>query len=401
MLLDHQITKILEYDAGKNYRAIATAVSQELAATAIERDLKAGLPYEEVQQLRRSGLLPLVVPRECGGVGASWVDACWTVRELAKADGSIGQLYSNQIILSVLAHVSGTPAQAEKYYRATAQQHLFWGNAFNTRDMRLRIEPEGDHYRVNGIKSFGTGVAVADIRVFAAMQDGIEYPIVFVLPKDREGIIYNNDWNNMGQRRTASGSFTFQNVLVTKDEILGPSSNPTSAFSTFLFVVNQLAKTQVYLGIAQAAFEAAQRYTTSTTRPWITSGVERAAKDPYILRHYGELWTQLCAAIAVSDQVAQQVQAAWDKGDALTHEERGEIAIAVYTAKALATRFGLDITTRIFEVMGARSTSATYGFDRYWRDLRTFTLHDPVDYKLRDIGNWVLNQELPMVTQYS
>jgi alkylation response protein AidB-like acyl-CoA dehydrogenase len=51
--------------------------------------------------------------------------------------------------------------------------------------------------------------------------------------------------------------------------------------------------------------------------------------------------------------------------------------------------------------MGARSTAAKYAFDRYWRDLRTFTLHDPVDYKLRDIGNWVLNQELPMVTQYS
>jgi hypothetical protein len=34
-------------------------------------------------------------------------------------------------------------------------------------------------------------------------------------------------------------------------------------------------------------------------------------------------------------------------------------------------------------------------------DIRTFTLHDPIDYKLRDIGNWVFNQELPVVTQYS
>ncbi|MDF5730954.1 MAG: acyl-CoA dehydrogenase family protein [Rhizonema sp. PD38] len=75
--------------------------------------------------------------------------------------------------------------------------------------------------------------------------------------------------------------------------------------------------------------------------------------------------------------------------------------IAVFAAKAFATRVGLDITTNIFELMGTRSTASKYGFDRYWRDLRTFTLHDPVDYKLRDIGNWVLNQELPIVTQYS
>ncbi len=44
--------------------------------------------------------------------------------------------------------------------------------------------------------------------------------------------------------------------------------------------------------------------------------------------------------------------------------------------------------------MGARATSGKYGLDRYWRNLRTFTLHDPVDYKVRDIGNWVLNDEL-------
>ncbi|MEW5861297.1 MAG: acyl-CoA dehydrogenase family protein [Cyanobacteriota bacterium] len=395
------MTTLLNRIELKDYAAIASALSQELAASAVERDRQAAIPHEEVRRLRESGLLPLVVPREYGGIGATWVEAYKVLQEIAKADGSTGQLYCNQLILSVVGQVIGTPAQAERYYRATAQNHLFWGNAFNTRDTRLKIEPEGDRFRVNGTKSFGTGVAAADIRVFAAVQDGVDHPIAFILPKDREGIVYNNDWDNMGQRCTASGSFTFHNVLVNPDEILGPSPSPESAFSTLLFVVNQLAKTHVYLGIAEGALEAARDYTTTMTRPWITSGVDRASKDPYILQHYGELWTELKAAIALCSQAAQQVQTAWEKGLTLTHEERGEVAIAVYTAKAFTTKVGLDITTRIFEVMGARSTAAKYGFDRYWRDLRTFTLHDPVDYKLRDIGNWVLNQELPMISQYS
>jgi alkylation response protein AidB-like acyl-CoA dehydrogenase len=109
----------------------------------------------------------------------------------------------------------------------------------------------------------------------------------------------------------------------------------------------------------------------------------------------------LDAAIALADRAALRVQAAWDRDVNLTVQERGEAAIAVFAAKAFATKVGLDITTRIFEVMGTRSTASKYGFDRYWRDLRTFTLHDPVDYKLRVVGNWVLNQELPVVTQYS
>ncbi|MCX7593817.1 MAG: hypothetical protein N2235_08660 [Fischerella sp.] len=61
----------------------------------------------------------------------------------------------------------------------------------------------------------------------------------------------------------------------------------------------------------------------------------------------------------------------------------------------------MNITTRIFEVMGACSPATSYGCDRYWRNLQTFTLHDPVDYKLRDVDNWVLNREFPIVTQYS
>lgn len=404
MVVLHQTSQLKDDQAlrtSRNFKAIARNVANTLAATAIARDAQAGIPEEEVRQLRDSGLLPLIVPQRYGGIGATWIEALPVIQELAKADGSTGQLFANQLILTALPEMSGTPAQAEYYSRMTAQQHLFWGNAFNTRDLRLKIEPDGDCYRVNGIKSFGTGVTVADLRVFAAMQAGVDFPIVFIVPSDREGIVYNYDWDNMGQRRTASGSFTFNNVQVMPDEILGPPPNPTGAFRTFLFVVNQLAKTHVYLGIAEGAFEAAKDYTTTMTRAWITSGVDRASQDPYILHHYGELWAQLQAAIALSRQVTQQVQWAWEKGDDLTHAERGEIAIAVYTAKVLATQVGLKITNQMFEMMGARATAAKHGFDRYWRDLRTFTLHDPLDYKLHDIGNWVLNQEMPMVTQYS
>ncbi|WNZ27001.1 monooxygenase [Leptolyngbya sp. NK1-12] len=384
-----------------NYQQIAADLSDELAASAVERDLRAGAPDEEIRRLRETGLLPLVVPKSYGGGGATWAEALKIVQELAKADGSVGQLYGNHLNLTTLAEVAGTPAQAERYYRETVERNLFWANAINTRDERLKLTPEGDHYRVNGIKSFGTGVTEADYRVFSAVQEGVELPPIFVIPRDREGLVYNDDWDNFGQRRTASGSFTFNNVYVVADEVLGPPPDPDGAFATFLGIVAQLTKTYVYLGIAEGALEAAKHYTITQTRPWITSGVDSATKDPYILYHYGEFWIELQAAISLADQTAEKVTAAWEKKAALTHQERGEVAVSVSAAKALATKAGLNIANRIFEVTGTRSTATHYGFDRYWRDLRTFTLHDPVDYKLRDIGNWVLNHELPTITQYS
>lgn len=75
--------------------------------------------------------------------------------------------------------------------------------------------------------------------------------------------------------------------------------------------------------------------------------------------------------------------------------------MAVATAKVVSTRVGLSVTSAMFEVMGARATSAAPAFDRYWRNLRTHTLHDPVAYKVREIGDFVLNDVLSEPNGYS
>ncbi|BDA74610.1 Acyl-CoA dehydrogenase type 2 domain protein [Rivularia sp. IAM M-261] len=392
---------VLDITKPRDYIDIAVSLTKELEQSAVERDNKGGAPSEEINKLRESGLLPLVIPKQYGGIGATWSDALKIVQELSKSDGSIGQLYGNHLNLTALAHVSGTSEQKERYYRETAKNNWFWANAINTRDTRLKITPDGENFRVQGVKSFGTGINVADLRVFSALPEGGELPYIFVIPRDREGLTSNQDWDNIGQRRTDSNSFTFNNVLVYSNEILGYPAPPDNAFSTFLGIIAQLTKTYVYLGITQGAFFAAREYTKTNTRPWITSGVESATQDPYILHDYGDFWIQIQAANGLAEQAAQKVQIAWEKETSLSHEERGEVAIAVFAAKALATRVGLDITNRIFEVTGTRATATKYGFDRYWRDLRTFTLHDPVNYKLRAVGDWVLNNQLPLVTQYS
>lgn len=49
----------------------------------------------------------------------------------------------------------------------------------------------------------------------------------------------------------------------------------------------------------------------------------------------------------------------------------------------------------------SNATSASAGLDRFWRNLRTHSLHDPVDYKLLDLGEWVLNGQAPTPSFYS
>ncbi len=62
----------------------------------------------------------------------------------------------------------------------------------------------------------------------------------------------------------------------------------------------------------------------------------------------------------------------------------------------LSHRAAIDISSGMFELLGARSTSGRFGFDRYWRNARTISVHNPLIYKLQVVGDHVLNDaDLP------
>ena len=225
--------------------------------------------------------------------------------------------------------------------------------------------------------------------------------LILALPTQREGVQLNHDWDNMGQRQTDSGSVSFSNVLIYSEEILGRRDETKQPFGTIRACLTQLNLTHIYLGIAEGALDSAKNYTRTQTRPWLTSGVEKATDDPYLLQHYGNLWVDLQGASLLAEKAGFLLQNAWEKEWNLTFEERGQCAVSIAIAKIAATKIGLAIAHQMFELMGARSTSANYGFDRYWRNLRTFTLHDPIDYKIKDVGNWVLNNQYPEPNFYS
>ncbi len=83
-------------------------------------------------------------------------------------------------------------------------------------------------------------------------------------------------------------------------------------------------------------------------------------------------------------------------GEALTEVERGLAAIDLATANVYAGEIGLAVSSGIFEVMGSRSATKANGYDRFWRNVRTHTLHNPAEYKKRTIGTWLLTGEFPV-----
>lgn len=70
--------------------------------------------------------------------------------------------------------------------------------------------------------------------------------LIAAIPSGRSGITLHNDWNNIGQRQTDSGSATFERVRVEESELLldpGPLSTP---FACLRPLIAQLTFTHMF-----------------------------------------------------------------------------------------------------------------------------------------------------------
>ena len=215
------------------------------------------------------------------------------------------------------------------------------------------------------------------------------------LAVDQPGITLAHDWDGFGQRQTGSGRVLFENVRIPAADIYGAADSGANLSPSLGAVIAQQVLIAVFVGTAWGALRTARDYTREHSRPWITSGVERHGDDPWVRRVYGELYTSTLAAEGLADRSLALFDQAWAQGSALTSQARGEVAVATAAANVFAGDTALDVTTRIFEVMGARSATKTQGFDRFWRNVRTHTLHNPAEYKTRNVGNWYLNGDYP------
>ncbi|MEH6947956.1 acyl-CoA dehydrogenase family protein [Bacillus sp. JJ634] len=381
---------------------IVKSLTEEFVKTASERDKRGGTAKEERDLIRHSGLLRLTAPKKYGGYGENWKRVLRITREIAKVDSSVAHLFGYHFLCLASVELYGTPEQVEQFTKETAENNYFWGNAFNPLDTHVTATKGDNGWIINGQKSFCSGAADSDRLLISAQKDDGSGVLIAVIPTNRGGVLLGHDWDSFGQRQTDSGSVTFEHVIVHDTEVLDAyEATDSNLFATVRTHIAQSILIHVLLGTAEGAFEAAKDYTKTKTRPWVTSHVDQAINDPYNIYHYGDLFVQLKAADALVHISNEILENTWALKTSITEEQRGECSIAVATAKVQVVQTALDVTSRVFQMMGARATSAQYNFDRYWRNVRTHTLHDPIDYKIRDLGQYTLNNQYPEISAYS
>lgn len=429
---------------------VAKSFAKSIALTAVARDRDRRLPWLELDQLSASGLLSITVPREYGGPDVSAATLATVIATLAAADGSIGQIPQNHFYALEVLRVGGTDAQKQFFFgRALAGERF--GNALAeighkdyTRRTRLVRRRDGDDVEeidvndaranaevrvdskgnsngtstsnggdakgaatgdgtsanqdrdlqshIQGRKFYCTGAIFAHWipTLVVADDDGLDVTYLAIVPRHAPGITITDDWDGFGQRVTGSGSVDFDHVPVDPGHIvpfLASFERPTT-----IGPVAQIMHAAIDLGIGQGAFDATLPFVRDHARPWIDAGVQRASDDPLVIRQTGDIAVQLRGAWALLRRAGRLVDAARTSMD---EHSVAAASIAVAEARALTTTASLDAANRLFELCGTSATLDELGLDRFWRNARTHTLHDPVRWKYHAIGNYYLNDTLP------
>ncbi|HWC67123.1 MAG TPA: acyl-CoA dehydrogenase family protein [Acidimicrobiales bacterium] len=342
-------------------RALAPAI----AARSDEIEEGRRLPPDLVADLRAAGCFRMLVPRRRGGVQAELAEHLQMVRELARADGSVGWT----VMIGATA-----PVISALLPRATVDAvyadgpDMIGAGSFNPLGVAVPVD---GGYRATGRWTFASGCQHADWFIAHCMVgDGRVPPLrMMVVPAADVEII--DTWRVSGLCGTGSHDFALDDVFVADDHTLSlfdptPEDAPLGPVPELTF--SSLAIANVALGIAEGAL--AEVTTLATAKVPMFADTALAA-NPLFRYRLGEASAHLRAAVALVDSETAAVSATAHAGV----EPDPELRARVRSAATWATGAAAEVVEAAYTAGGGSALYLTSPLQRRLRDVRAVTQH--------------------------
>lgn len=242
----------------------------EIAPHAREWDEKQAFPREIFTKLGALGLMGAVWPTEYGGAGLSTLDYAIVMEEVSRADAGVAlSLAAHNSLCSGHIFLAGDEEQKRKYLTPLAKGEKVgcWGltensagsDAGGTKTVAVR---DGDHWVLNGSKTFITNASVADTAVVMAVTDkskGKKGISAFVVERGTPGFRPGKKEDKLGVRSSDTSELVLEDCRVPAANLLGREGN---GFIDTLRILDRgrIGIAAWSLGIAQASLEVAMSY---------------------------------------------------------------------------------------------------------------------------------------------
>lgn len=126
--------------------------------------------------------------------------------------------------------------------------------------------------------------------------------------------------------------------------------------------------------------------------------------DPQVLQVIGKASAQAYASEAITQRTAEALQRAYlshfaEDGEK-EHQANIDAELESAQGQVVIAELVLGLTSQLFNALSASAASTSKQLDRFWRNARTVSSHNPLIYKEKAIGDWEVNRaELPFVWQ--
>jgi alkylation response protein AidB-like acyl-CoA dehydrogenase len=339
----------------------------EIKPHVMEWDESQEFPVDVFRDMGKLGVLGAVFPEELGGAGYSYVDYSIVMEEIARVDPSIA--------LSVAAHVSlctnhiylaGNDEQKKRYVPKLASGE--WIGCWSLTEpeagsdaggTRTKAVLDGDHWMLNGGKTFTTNAHVADVCVAMAMTDrsasshGIS---AFILEKGTLGFRVGKKENKLGMRCSPTGEVLFTDCKLPATQLCGKRGE---GFVDSLRILDggRISIAALAVGIAQGAYEAALKYSKQRKQ------FSRFISEFQAIQHkLADMATEIDAARLLT------LRAAWVKDTGASVNKESAMA------KLYASEAAVRAANEALQIHGGYGFIKDYPVEKFYRDVKLCTI---------------------------
>jgi butyryl-CoA dehydrogenase len=356
----------------------------EVRPLAKELDETGHFPRATFQKAAELGLTGIALPEAEGGAGFDHIAYTIVIEEISRCCASTGVILSVQNSLYCdPVHRYGTEEQKKRFLEPYARGEKIGCYALtepqagsNAAALQTKATKTGDKYLLNGTKAWITNGGAADaaiVYVNTHPEKGEKGITALVVEKGTPGFKIGKEEKKLGISATACCELVFTDCEVPEANRIGKEGE---GYKVALSTLDggRIGIAAQATGIAQGAFEAAQKY--SQERLAFGHPISEFQAIQFML---ADMATEIDAARLLVRK------AAWKQ------DTGARFSMDAAVAKLFASEMATRVTHKAMQIHGGNGYSREYPVERNYRDARITEIYEGTSEIQRlVIASWVL-----------
>jgi len=338
---------------------------REIAPFVEEMDKEEKFIEDLWEKAKPMGFLGMGIHPEYGGMLTDYLSFGLMGEELARVDAGVATVYGAHGLLCAnnIAR-NATEDQKKKYLPALAAGETRGcmgltepGAGSDAMSLKTTARKEGSEYILNGTKTFISNAPIADIALIYAQGSG--GLCTFIVEKDFPGYSTGKKLSKMGLRSSPTGEIIMEDCHVPEENLVGGVEGQGLKQMFSGLDVERFMWSCLAIGIAQAAFDAALKYTKER---------EQFGQPIFNFQMIQDKLAIMLVELEAARLLTYKGLTCWDEGN------YREARMVAAQAKLYAGEMAVRVTGEAVHIHGGYGYMKEYPVERYMRDAKVFPI---------------------------